>query len=187
MQVMLYSAFNALNNWTSAMDQGFSTDIIYFDFSKVFNSVPHIRLLNKLKGYGVDGKLLEWFRCFLVDRYQCVPVNGSLSSSTRVTSGVPQGSVLGPLLFALYVNELPSLISSPLLMFADDIKLYRIIRSPEDCLQLQRDKDVLVQWSKTWLLSFKTWLYLLMLTNVKCCTLVIQLFIVTISIYAARC
>jgi len=145
---------SALNDWTSAMDQGFSTDVIYFDFSKAFDSVPHTRLLNKLKGYGVDGKLLEWFRCFLVDRYQRVQVNGSLSSWTRVTSGVPQGSVLGPLLFALYVNELPSLVSSPLLMFADDIKLYRIIRSPEDCLQLQRDIDVLVQWSKTWLLSF---------------------------------
>ena len=71
-----------------------------------------------------------------------------------MSSGVPQESVLDPLLFALYVNELPSLVSSSLLMFADDIKLYRIIRSPEDCLQLQHDIDVLEQWSETWLLSF---------------------------------
>jgi len=81
-----------------------------------------------------------------VDRHQRVQVNGSLSSWTRVTSGVPQGTVLGPLLlFALYVNELPSLVSSPLLIFADDIKLYRIIWSREDWLQLQHDIDVLVQ------------------------------------------
>jgi len=100
---------SALNDWTSAMDQGFSTDVIYFDFSKTFDSVPHNRLLNKLKGYGVDRKLLGWFRCFFVDRYQHVQVNGSLSSLTRVTSGVPQGSVLGSLLFALYANELSSL------------------------------------------------------------------------------
>ena len=144
----------ALNDWTSALDQGFSTDVIYFDFSKAFDTVLHNRLFNKLRGYGVEGDLLEWFRSFLTDRFQRVQINGSVSSWVRVRSGVPQGSVLGPLLFALYVNELPSLVSSPLLMFADDIKLYRIIRSSEDCLQLQHDIDVLAQWSKKWLLSF---------------------------------
>ena len=145
---------SALDDWTSALDQRLPTDVVYFDFSKAFDSVPHNRLLSKLRGYGVCGKLLEWFKCFLVGRHQRVNINGSLSSWTRVNSGVPQGSVLGPLLFALYVNELPSLVSSSLLMFADDIKLYRIIRSPEDCLQLQRDIDILEQWSKQWLLSF---------------------------------
>jgi len=65
---------STLNDWTSAMDQGFSTDVIYFNFSKAFDSVLHNRLLNKLKGYGVDGKFLEWFKCFLVDRYQRVQV-----------------------------------------------------------------------------------------------------------------
>ena len=83
------------------------------------DSVPHNRLLSKLKGYGMDGQLLEWFQCFLVGRHQRVHVNGSWA---RVNSGIPQGLVLGPLLFALYVNELPSLVSSSLLMFADDIK-----------------------------------------------------------------
>jgi len=87
-------------------------------------------------------------------RYQCVKVNGTLSSWEQVSSGVPQGSVLGPLLFALHVNELPSLVSSKLLMFADDIKLYCRIHSPEDWLILQRDINVLLRWSKYWLLSF---------------------------------
>ena len=123
-----------------------------FHFPKAFDTVPHNSY--KLRGYGVDGKLLEWFRSFLTDRHQCVQINGSISLWARAKSGVSQGSVLGPLLFALYVNELPSLVSSPILMFADDIKLYRIIQSPDDCLQLQHDIDVLVQWSKRWLLSF---------------------------------
>jgi len=113
----------ALNDWTSALDQGFSTDVIYFDFSKAFDTVPHNRLFNKLRGYGVEGDLLEWFRSFLTDRFQRVQINGSVSSWVRVKSGVPQGSVLAPLLFALYVNKFPSLVSSPLLMFAVTLRL----------------------------------------------------------------
>jgi len=70
----------ALNDWTSAMDQGFSTDVIYFDFSKAFDSMSHNRLLGKLKGYGVDGQHFEWFRCFLVGKHQRVHMNGFLSS-----------------------------------------------------------------------------------------------------------
>ena len=80
--------------------------------------------------------------------------NDVLSSWVQFSSGVPQGSILGPLLFSLYVNELPSLVSSQLLMFADDIKLYRTIRSSEDCLVLQNDINILLDWSKRWLLSF---------------------------------
>ena len=87
-------------------------------------------------------------------RHQHVKVNDTLSSWEQVSSGVPQGSVLGPLLFALYVNKLPSLVSSKLLMFADDIKLYRTTRSPEECLILQKDINVLLEWSNYWLLSF---------------------------------
>jgi len=89
-----------------------------------------------LKAHGITGKLLVWFRSFLMGRHQCVKVNGALSSWERVSSGALQGSVLGPLLFALCINELPSLVSSKLLMFADEIKLYHTMRSPEDCLIL---------------------------------------------------
>ena len=130
--------------------------IIYFDFSKAFDSVPHTRLLSKLQAYGVSGQLLKWFGSFLRGRRQCVKINSVLSSWLQVTSGVPQGSVLGPLLFALYINELPSLVSSQLLMFADDIKLYRRIRSSIDCRILQTDINILLDWSNHWLLSFNT-------------------------------
>ena len=145
---------HAFNDWTISIDEHRSTDIIYFDFSKAFDSVPHTRLLQKLECYGINGQLLKWFESFLTGRRQCVRVNDSLSSWTQVCSGVPQGSVLGPLLFVLYINELPSLVSSSLLMYADDIKLYRCIHSPEDCVILQNDINILFDWSKQWLLSF---------------------------------
>ena len=91
------------------------------------------------------------FPCWQAPACAC----GSLSSWARVKySGIPLGSVLGPLLFALYVNQLPSLVSSLLLMSADDIKLYEIIRSPEDSLQLQHEIDILEQWSEKWFMSF---------------------------------
>jgi len=118
----------AFNDWTLSLDEHLSTDVFYFDFSKAFDSVPHTRLLFKLEAYGITGKLLVWFRSFLMGRHQCVKVNGTLSSWEWVSSGVPQGFVLGPLLVALYVNEVLSLVSSKLLMFADDIKLYRTTR-----------------------------------------------------------
>jgi len=108
----------------------------------------------KLQPCGINGKLLNWFKSFLTGRCQCVKINGILSSWTQVSSVVPQGSILSPLLFSLYVNELPSLVSSQLLTFVDDIKLYRTIRSFEDCLILQNDMNILHDWSKHWLLSF---------------------------------
>ena len=117
-----------MNDWTSSLDKGYATDVIYFDFSKAFDSVPHVRLLSKLKAYGIDGPLLKWFKSFLVGRRQCVRITGTLSSWTQVKSGVPQGSILGPLLFTLYVNELPSLVSSSVVMFSDDIAAFIHLR-----------------------------------------------------------
>ena len=143
-----------LNNWTLSLDEHLSTDVVYFDFSKAFDSVPHTRLILKLQAYGINGQLLNWFKNFLTGRLQCVKINSVLSSWSQVFSGIPQGSVLGPLMFALYINDLSSLVSSQLLMFADDIKLYRCIRSAEDCLVLQNDIDIMLDWSKQWLLSF---------------------------------
>ena len=108
----------------------------------------------KLEEYGINGNLLRCLDGFLSNRRQRVSINNSFSPLSSVTSGVLQGSVLGPLLFTIYVNDLPSCVSSSLLMFADDTKLFRCIRSEMDVAQLQHDIDALFEWSKLWLLSF---------------------------------
>ena len=111
------------------------------DFSKAFDTVPHKRLLSKLQLYGITGPVHQWISAFLSGRKQCVVVDGSRSNEEDVLSGVPQGTVLGPLLFLLHINDLPSVVHpdscSPL--FADDCLLYRVINSVQDQLQLQQD------------------------------------------------
>ena len=129
---------------------------MYLDYQQAFDSVPHERLLAKLSGYGLKGKVLDWLRDFLYDRYQQVVINGSKSSWAKVTSGVPQGSVLGPVLFLVYVNELPSLVQCGIKMFADDAKLYMGLQDGSDALKLQQGLDTLACWSDKRLLRFNT-------------------------------
>ena len=111
--------------------------ILYLDFQKEFDSVPHTRLLSKLQAYGIGGKLYNWLCNYFTGRKQKVVLNNKSSSWTSVTSGVPQGSVLGPLLFNIFINDLPSVVQSELVLFADDAKIYRTIQSDDDNLQLQ--------------------------------------------------
>ena len=122
-----------LDDWTSALELGHQMDVIYLDLQKAFDKVPHARLLSKLKSYGIGGKLLQWIENFLSNRRQCVHLHGSKSDWINIFSGVPQGSVLGPFLFIVYVNDMPNVVSSDLYMFADDTKLYRTITSESDC------------------------------------------------------
>ena len=129
-------------------------DAIYLDFSKAFDSVPHRRLLLKLEAYGIKGSLLRWLESFLTGRRQRVAVNGNLSSWAPVDSGVPQGSVLGPLLFICYVNDMPEVVHSALRMFADDTKIFRQVDSEEDKENLQSDLKTLKDWADTWQLRF---------------------------------
>ena len=98
-------------------------DILYFDFCKAFDTVPHYRLLTKLENYGLSTEIIDIVRDFLSDRTMRVAVGGMHSSTKIVTSGVPQGSVLGPLLFVLYINDLPVGINNRLKLFADDLKI----------------------------------------------------------------
>ena len=142
-----------LEAWTDAVDSGYDVDVIYLDYSKAFDSVPHFRLIEKLKGYGIGGSLLLWLKSFLFGRFQRVVLNGSVSQWTGVTSGVPQGSVLGPLLFVLYINDIAEAIQSELGLFADDTKIFSIIKSICDVTKLQRDLIKMQEWNGIWLLN----------------------------------
>ena len=144
----------AVNLWTQALEKGHSIDIIYFDFAKAFDSVPHVRLLTKLESYGLAGNLLGWLRSFLSGRKQKVVLNGQSSPWCNVLSGVPQGSVLGPLLFNIYINDIVQQVKSPVLQFADDLKMFRIINDASDYHQLQQDVNNLVAWANKWQLNF---------------------------------
>ena len=122
-------------------------DCIVMDFSKAFDKVSHGRLLTKLNRYGIRGKNLNWIEDFLRDRSQRVVVEGSSSDSIPVTSGVPQGSVLGPILFLLFINDIGADISSNIRLFADDTIIYRAVDVPRDADRLQEDLNRLEEWS----------------------------------------
>ena len=143
-----------INDLARGLDNSQQIDGILLDFSKAFDKVPHRRLAAKLHHYGVRGKTLSWIQSFLAGRTQQVTLEGQASSTSPVTSGVPQGTVLGPLLFLVYINDLPSRVKATPRLFADDCFLYRIIKSPEDAQSLQEDLDALQQWEKDWLMSF---------------------------------
>ena len=122
---------------------------------KTFDSVPHEWLLLKLKSNGIDRCLLTWLRHFLVGRKQRVVIRGSCSDWSYVTSGTPQGTILGPLLFLLYINNIIEWISSTVKLYADDKEIYREINDPIiDCQLLQDDLNNLNDWARKWQLRF---------------------------------
>ena len=143
-----------IDEWTKQLDNHNNIDVIYLDFQKAFDKVPHARLMKKLQGYGIRGKLYNWIENFLKERKQKVVLNGSESKWQQVTSGIPQGSVLGPILFLIYINDLPDVVENTVKLFADDTKLYSTVNNDEDIESLQKDIDSLSRWSKTWLLAF---------------------------------
>ena len=116
--------------------------------------MPHQRLLKKLQAYGIAGNLLRWIESFLSGRKQQVMVGGCCSHWSLVTSGVPQGSVLGPLLFLLYINDWPAVVTSSIKIFADDTKIYRCVSHHSQISDLQHDIDSVVKWSDEWQLPF---------------------------------
>ena len=133
--------------------KGSQIDIAVLDFSKAFDTVPHDGLLSKLKHYGIDDKIWLWISNFLKRRKQRVVVDGIQSDLVTVDSGVPQGTVLGPILFLLHINDLPSVISK-VRLFADDCLVYREIKNRQDQIALQKDLNLLENWGSKWGMRF---------------------------------
>ena len=135
--------------------EGSQVDVILLDFSKAFDKVPHNRLLHKLSYYGVQDNTLRWIKSFLADRKQEVLLEGVHSSPADVTSGVPQGTVLGPLLFLTYINDLPDVVqNSKTKLFADDCLLFKSIHNIYDQRLLQSDLTALEKWESEWQMEF---------------------------------
>ena len=143
--------FEDLARNTSA---GKQTDLILLDFSKAFDKVNHSKLLWKLHQYGIRGTALSWIRAFLGNRSQTVVLEGEESGSVPVSSGVPQGSVLGPILFLVYINDLPEELSSQVRLFADDTAVYLTVGGSDDGTVLQTDLDRLSVWESQWDMEF---------------------------------
>ncbi|KAK3097903.1 hypothetical protein FSP39_014294 [Pinctada imbricata] len=155
----IHSAEIFLSNYediAKTLDDRGQTDIILLDFSKAFDKVPHARLLHKLSHYGLRNNIHQWITNFLSGREQQVVLEGCKSRRSPVQSGVPQGSVLGPLLFLLYINDLPDYVNngSTVRLFADDCVLYRSITTARDAEKLQQDLEALQRWEKDWLMTF---------------------------------
>lgn len=142
-----------LHHWAATLDEGKSTNVVFLDFAKAFDSVPHQRLLMKLEHVGIRGQVLKWVEAFLTGRQQRVVVNGHSFSWASVTSGAPQGSVLGPLLFIIFIDDIMDEVSSPGGLFADDCVLYREVSCKNDAEELQRDLEKILEWTRTWQLS----------------------------------
>ena len=136
-----------IHDWANSLDDNTPVDSIYLDSRKAFDSVPFERLLAKLHAYGIRGKIHQWIRDFLHNRKQTVVINTKPSDWVPVPSGIPPGSVLGQVLFLIYVNDLPDIVSSTVKLFADDTKIYRPIHDIQDQEIIQQDLNNLYKWS----------------------------------------
>ncbi|KAI8488363.1 hypothetical protein Bbelb_339590, partial [Branchiostoma belcheri] len=137
-----------------ALNSKRQVDLAILDFTKAFDKVPHGRLISKLEYYGIQGPTLNWLKAFLTNREQTVVVEGKASAPVKVASGVPQGTVLGPLLFLLYINDLPDQLDSTVRLFADDCLLYVELSTQTDSQLLQKDLNTLEEWQSKWLMQF---------------------------------
>ena len=146
----------ALNVWTEALSHGLPVDVIYLDFEKAFDKVPHERLLLQLNRYGISGNIHQWIRDYLSNRSQRVRVNGQYSSTAPVRSGVPQGSVLGPVLFLIFVADIAPLVNNFVSLYADDTKLYSYLLDSgiHSAETIQEDINLLSNWSHKMQMSF---------------------------------
>ena len=137
--------FEEITKW---VDDGSPVDVIYLDFQKAFDKVPHQRLILKLKSHGMGNRIINWIEQWLTDRRQMVVIDGEVSSWKSVLSGLPQGSVLGPILFLVYINDLEEGVTGKILKFADDTIFFTKNKEIGDNFFLQDDIDKLVTWSE---------------------------------------
>ena len=158
-----------INDLTKSYNAGQQNDVICMDIAKAFDTVPHNRLKLKLQWYGITGITFQWISSFLAMRHQRVVIDNTFSSLTAVTSGVPQGMVLGPTLFLIYINDIIDDIHySKIRLFADDIILYKQVSSVNDANCLQIDLQSLQHWEEKWLLKFNiSKCYVLKITRAK--------------------
>ena len=145
---------NTTENLARSINHRNQTDLLILDFSKVFDTVSHRRLLLKLEYYGIRGHHLNWMQSWLLNRIQLVVLEGEHSEKSNVKSGVPQATVLGPLCFLLYINDMGNNISSNLKLLDDDTLLYGLVHNASNALHLQRDLDNLVTWAQEWQMNF---------------------------------
>src|SRR6218665_1086242 len=136
------------------LDEGRAVDVVYLDFAKAFDKVPHIRLGKKIEACGFGGNLLRWIENWLKDKRQRVGIRGAFSEWIGVRSGVPQGSVLGPLLFIIFINDIDIGILSKISKFADDTKLCKDVVTEEDASVMREDLRRLYEWAKDWQMLF---------------------------------
>ena len=136
------------------LDEKQQTDIMILDFAKAFDTVAHQRLLKKMRYYGIRQRTCHWIEHWLTTRHQTVVVDGKNSREVHVKSGVPQGTVLGPLLFLIFINDIGDDITSKIRLFADDCLLYNVVETSENVRNLQEDLDRLVKWAETWQMKF---------------------------------
>lgn len=144
-----------LDIWTKQLESGGQIDVVYTDLEKAFDKVPHKLLIDKLRKYNVSLEIINWIEDFLKDRKQRVRVGQKFSKWAKVKSGIPQGSILGPMLFIIYINDLfdDCNSGSDVFLYADDAKLFKHIYDNSDCDILQKDIDNLHEWIKKWLLK----------------------------------
>ena len=146
-----------LNEWTTAIDHKMPVDIMYIDLEKAFDSVPHAKLLYKLRKVGVGGIILKWLASFLTQREHCVRVNDAQTPYEVVESGIAQGTILGPMMFILYINDVVDLsLSSKVILYADDAKIYRTVLDQNDTAALQDDINKVSEYFTSWQLRINT-------------------------------
>ena len=161
----LTNLLEIIESWTDILDDDDGVDVAYLDFRKAFDLVSHRHLIYKMSKYGITRQTLNWVEAFLSNRKQKVVIRGTASELFEVTSGVPQGSVLGPILFLIFINDLPLKVISPLSLFADDSKVFtRIVAekniknkvkpAPTGNEVLQRDLENIKMWADKWKMEF---------------------------------